>query len=151
MKRLNLAAFLVLSMSVFFGACSKSDSSTPPKTKTQLLTQASWKFSNAKVNGADVSSLIQACQKDNILTFSSTGGSGTLDEGPSKCNSTDPQTTPFTWSFMTNETVLHVSTVFFTGGSSDFTIVSLTETELVVSQNINISGTTQTAVVTFIH
>jgi hypothetical protein len=150
MKRLNLATLAVLSMSIFFSACSKSDSNTP-KTKTQLLTQASWKFSNAKVNGADVSSLIQTCQKDNILTFSSTGGSGTLDEGPVKCNSSDPQTTNFTWSFTNNEGTLHVSQVFFTGGSSDFTIVSLTETELVVSQIINISGTMQTAVVTFIH
>jgi hypothetical protein len=151
MKRLHLAALVVLSMSLFFAACSKSDDSSTPKTKTQLITQASWKFSNAKVNGADVSSLIQTCQKDNILTFSSTGGSGTLDEGPVKCSGSDPQTTPFTWSFTNNEGTLHVSQVFFTGGSSDFTIVSLTETELVVSQDINISGTTQTAVVTFIH
>jgi lipocalin-like protein len=151
MKRLNLASFVVLSISLLFVACSKSDSNNNSKTKTQLITQASWKFSAASVNGADVSSLITPCQKDNILTFSATGGTGTLDEGAMKCNAGDPQTTPFTWSFTNNETILHVSTIFFTGGSSDFTIVSLTETQLVVSQIVNIAGTMQTAVITFIH
>jgi len=151
MKRLNLASFVVFSISLLFVACSKSDSNNNSKTKTQLITQASWKFSAASVNGADVSSLITPCQKDNILTFSATGGTGTLDEGATKCNAGDPQTTPFTWSFTNNETILHVSTIFFTGGSSDFTIVSLTETQLVVSQIVNIAGTMQTAVITFIH
>jgi hypothetical protein len=41
--------------------------------------------------------------------------------------------------------------VLFTGGSSDFTLVSLSETQLVVSQNIMVSGSSQNAVVTFIH
>ena len=151
MKHLNLAAFVVVSISLLFAACSKSDSNNATKTKTQLITQASWKFSTATVNGTDVSSLINSCQKDNVLTFSATGGTGTLDEGPTKCNGSDPQTQNFTWSFTNNEGTLHVSTVFFTGGSSDFTIVSLTDTQLVLSQIINISGTMQTAVVTFIH
>jgi lipocalin-like protein len=150
MKLLNLVASLVLSACIILAACSKSDSNNS-KTKTQLITQASWKFSSATVNGTDVSSLIQSCQKDNILTFSATGGTGTLDEGPTKCNSGDPQTQNFTWSFTNNETILHVSTIFFTGGSSDFTIVSLTETQLMVSQIVNIAGSMQTAVVTFIH
>jgi lipocalin-like protein len=138
-------------MCLFFVACSKSDSNNTSKSKTQLLTQGSWKFSVATVNGTDVSSLIQSCQKDNVLTFSATGGTGTLDEGPTKCNSGDQQTQNFTWSFTNNETVLHVSTIFFTGGSSDFTIVSLTETQLMVSQIVNIAGSMQTAVVTFVH
>lgn len=149
MKSLNLVTSLVISAAVFFTACSKSDSSTS-KTKTELITQGSWKFSGATVNGVDVSSLLQTCQKDNVLTFSS-NGSGTLDEGATKCNSSDPQTDPFTWSFMTNETVLHVSQVFFTGGSSDFTIVTLSDSQLVLSQPITISSTTQTATVTFTH
>jgi major membrane immunogen (membrane-anchored lipoprotein) len=151
MKRLNLAAVVVLSISLLFAACSKSDSNNTSKTKTQLITQGSWKFSSATVNGTDVSSLIQTCQKDNTLTFSATGGTGTLDEGATKCSASDPQTTPFTWSFTNNESTLHVSQVFFTGGSSDFTIVSLTDTQLVVSQIVNVSGTMQTAVITFIH
>jgi hypothetical protein len=52
---------------------------------------------------------------------------------------------------MSNETILHVSTVLFTGGSSDFTIVALSETQLVLSQVITVGGSPQNAVVTFVH
>ena len=132
-----------------FAACSKDP--VHVKTNTELVSQSTWKFDNAKVGGTDVSAFVQACQKDNIITFVSTG-SGTLDEGASKCNSGDPQTTPFTWNFTSGETVLHVSTILFTGGSSDFTIVTLSETQLILSQNITITGMgTQNAVITFKH
>ncbi len=142
-----LAALFLLSFS--FTACKKSD--TPvPKTKTELLASGTWKFSNAKVGGSDVSSFLQACQKDNTITFAA-GGTGTADEGATKCNASDPQSTSITWNFASGETILHVNTILFTGGSNDFTLVSLSETELVVSQNITVSGTTQNAVVTFVH
>ncbi len=144
---LKIAIALIL-FSAALQACKKS--SSPAKTKTDLLTQTTWKFSAATVGGSDVSAFLQSCQKDNILTFQSSGN-GSVDEGPSKCNSGDPQTNPFTWAFQSSETMLHISTVLFTGGSSDFTLVSLTETQLVVSQDITISGSTQNAVVTFIH
>ena len=112
--------------------------------------QGSWKFDNVTVNGTDVSSLIQGCQKDNTITFAA-GGTGTLDEGATKCNSGDPQNSPFTWSFATNETVLHVTATLFTGGSSDFNIVALDDNQLVLSQDINIAGTTQNAIIKFKH
>jgi hypothetical protein len=139
-----------LSAIILFAACSKDSNNNTPKTKTDLLVQSSWKFDNATVNGSDVSSLIQGCQKDNTITFAA-GGTGTLDEGATKCGSSDPQSNPFTWNFATNETVLHVSATLFTGGSSDFNIVTLNETQLVLSQNINIAGTSQNAIVSFKH
>jgi hypothetical protein len=149
MKRLNRIAGLTLLLSLSFAACSKSDSNSS-KTKTELITQGSWKFSNAKVGGNDVSAFLQTCQKDNILVFAA-AGTGSLDEGATKCNTNDPQTNPFTWNFANSEMTLHVSTVLFTGGSSDFTIVSLSDTQLVLSQDISVSGTMQNAVVTFVH
>lgn len=143
------AVFPILLLAIFvFSACKKS--STHVKTNTELITQTSWKFDNAKVNGVDASSFLQSCQTDNIIIFSS-GGTGSLDEGATKCNSGDPQTNPFSWNFASNETVLHVSTVLFSGGSSDFTIVALNDTQLVLSQDITVSGITQNAVVTFKH
>jgi len=135
---------------VLLAACSKDSNDNKPKTKTDLLVQGSWKFDNVTVNGTDVSSLIQGCQKDNTITFAA-GGTGTLDEGATKCNSGDPQTSPFTWSFATNETVLHVTATLFTGGSSDFNIVTLDDNQLVLSQDINIAGTTQNAIIKFKH
>lgn len=119
-------------------------------TKKYYITQSTWKFSGATVGGVDASAFVQACQKDNILTFAA-AGTGTLDEGATKCNAGDPQTTAFTWSFQASETQLFVSATLFTGGNSTFTLVSLSATQLVLSQVITLGGTPQNAVVTFIH
>lgn len=151
-KLLSFAALGLLSVSLAFVSCSKDDDddSPAPKTKTQLITQSTWRFSAATVGGADVSPFLQACQKDNILTFAS-NGTGIVDEGPLKCNAGDPQTNPFTWNFLNNETQLFISATLFSGGSSTFNIVTLSETQLVVSQNITVGGSPQNAVVTFVH
>jgi Lipocalin-like domain len=146
----QVASLLGCSLAILFllTACQKDDN--PPvtsKTKTELISQGTWKFSSATVGGADASAYLQACQKDNIYTFV-VAGTGTIDEGALKCNGSDPQTNPFTWNFASNETMLHISTVLFTGGSNDFTLVSLTETQLVGSQNYPPYGT---IVVTFVH
>lgn len=150
MKKQSL---LIIAGFAFFAivmqGCKKSSTSTQ-KTKTELISQSAWKFDNATVNGADVSAFLQTCQTDNILYFSA-NGTGTVDEGPTKCNSGDPQTTTFTWNFLTNETILHVSASFFSGGSGDVTLITLSETQLIGSQDITVNGTSQTAVVTFKH
>jgi hypothetical protein len=149
MQKQILILFCTVASLTIIAGCEKEEA-PQPKTKTDLISTGTWKFSTATVSGADVSAFLNTCQKDNILTFSA-GGSGTLDEGASKCNAGDPQSNPFTWNFASNETVLHVSTVLFTGGSSDFNIVALSETQLVLSQNITVSGSSQNAVVTFVH
>jgi hypothetical protein len=144
---LKIITAIILFSSLFI-TCKKS---SHVKTRTELLTQKTWKFSSATVNGMDASSNLQACQKDNIYTFVS-AGTGNVDEGPSKCNSGDPQTISFTWNFTTNETVLHISTSFFSGGSNDFTIMTLSETQLVVTMPYTPPvGPTLNLVVTFVH
>jgi lipocalin-like protein len=130
--------------------CTSSKSFTVDVSKAYFLTLNTWKFSSAQVGNTDVSALIQTCQKDNLVTFSA-NFTGVLDEGATKCNPGDPQSDPFTWGLANNETILHVSIVLFTGGNSVFTIVALTDAQLVLSQAITVSGTLQTAVVTFIH
>jgi hypothetical protein len=136
----------------FFASCDKDDNTTTtPKTKTELLTQSNWKFKSAFVGTTDISTSLQACQKDNILTFSASGN-GNLDEGAAKCNTGDPQNNLFTWNFQTNETKIFISTILFTNGDKTFDLISLTETELVVSQPfIPPVGPTQIVVVTFQH
>lgn len=126
--------------------CTGSESFTISYTKTYYLAKASWKFSTATANGINVSAALQACQKDNILTFQ-INGNGTMDEGTAKCNAADPQSIPFTWNFTTSESVLHISATLFTGGNNDFNVVSISDTQLVASQTI--SG--QNIVVTFVH
>jgi hypothetical protein len=102
------------------------------------------------VAGTDISALLDACDKDNTVTFVS-NGTGTADEGPTKCNSADPQTVSFTWTFGNNETTLQASAPLFPGGNGAFTIVTLTDTQLIVSQDITVSGITQNAVITMKH
>lgn len=131
-KQLGFLCVLITANFFIFGSCNKSDDPPAPKTKTQLLIQGTWKFKSATASGTDVSSSLQACQKDNIITFAA-AGTGTIDEGPSKCNAIDPQISSLTWNFASNETILHISATLFAGTGNDFTLISLTETELVVS------------------
>ena len=83
--------FLVLIAANFFiySSCHKSDYTAPPaKTKTELLTQSSWRFNSATANGTDISNQappFDACRKDNIITFTASGG-GNVNEGPTSCS-----------------------------------------------------------------
>lgn len=130
--------------------CSKKSSDTPAKTKTELIATGTWKFSSATVGGVNVSGELEDCQKDNIYTFVATGA-GIADEGATKCNTGDAQTGNFTWSFQSGETLLVLSTTLFTGGSNTFTIVSLTSSQLTISQEVNVFGTMQTVIITLVH
>ena len=131
-KLISILLILFAASFLLSSSCNKNDNPPAPiKTKTQLLTQSPWKFKSATAGGSDASGFLQACQKDNIYTFAA-AGTGTTDEGPSKCNTGDPQITSFTWNFASNETMLQVSSVFFSNTNTNFDLVSLTETELVV-------------------
>ena len=101
-KILKPASILLMAFSLtLLLACSK-DSNSP--SKVDLIVKAPWKFSRATASGVDVSGLIQACVKDNILTFSrsSSGNTGKVNEGATKCNPGDPQEVDFTWQFDEN-------------------------------------------------
>jgi len=150
MKPLKSILAIILLPVFFFSACSKSSDNPPPKTKTELLTQGSWKFDHATAGGTDISNTPQlACYKDNTMTFSSSF-TGTITEGANICAQPAPAT--FTWSFQNNETTLRFSFSLILGGSQDFTIVSLTETNLVLSQQMTIAPLPPTTVeVTFKH
>ena len=143
-----IAASLIFTLVV--PACKHDDPPPPAKTKTELISMSVWKFDNAKVGGNDVNAFLKTCEKDNTIQFNA-NGSGTIDEGAAKCNVGDPQTRAFTWSFLTNETLLQINTSLFAGGTGNITLITLTETQLVGSQNIDVNGSSQTAVVTFKH
>ena len=106
--------FALLSILLF--ACKKSSDSNnnTPKSKTDLITASLWRFDNAKVAGVDISGSFDDCLKDNTVTFVS-NGTGTIDEGPTKCDAADPQTTSFNWSFENNESSIHTTTPLFPG------------------------------------
>lgn len=150
-KRFFLFTGLVALLLIFNASCSKDDN--PPdtsKTKTELITSASWKFDKATTASiGDISSFIDACFKDNTITFA-VNKTGNVNEGTLVC--TPSYAGNFTWEFQTNETILHLSAAIFTGGSTDFTLVSLNETNLVISQVMTIAPYPATTVeVTFKH
>jgi hypothetical protein len=132
---------------LLLGSCQKDDGGAAPKTKTELISSTSWKYNDAKIdtdnNGTGDLALpagfVEACQTDNTIVFANSG-SGTVDEGGTKCDQADPQTIPFTWNFGTNETVINFSSAVFVGVGGDFKIISLTETELVLSKVLTIPG-----------
>lgn len=150
----KLISILLILFAVNFllsSSCKKNNDPPAAKTKTELLSQGTWKFKSAVVGTTDYSNNLQTCQKDNILTFLA-AGTGNVDEGPTKCNAADPQTNPFTWNFQTNETKLFISTLLFTGGSNTFDLISLTETELVVATNFSFGpGPVFYVILTFNH
>ena len=145
MKVLSFFAFLSL---VVLGSCQKDDDGNPapsPKTKQELIASSAWKYNDAKIdsdnNGTgDVAlpaGVVESCQTDNTILFAS-NGTGTVDEGPTKCNATDPQKIPFTWNLASNESVINFSSAVFAGVGGDFKIISLTETELILSKQLTV-------------
>lgn len=152
MQKMALCSGIVLLLtSAFITACKKdSDNNTnTAKTKTELITSSTWKFDNAKLGTTDISGFFDDCEKDNTVTFAS-NGTGTIDEGATKCDDSDPQTTPFNWSFESNETSIHTTTPLFPG-TGDFKINTLSDSQLAVARDTVILGTTQSIVITLKH
>lgn len=135
-KILSILLVSVTALLVMAG-CSKEKNNAPaPKTKTQLISQGTWKFQTATANGTDISAYPQiSCFTDNVITVSD-NGTGIVNEGTVVCN---PDTGgPFTWNFQTNETELYVSKALVNGGSNVWAIITLNETNLVISQTMTI-------------
>ena len=141
--------FFILAIFTFvFVGCDKDDSSSPGTTtpsNTTILTQQSWTFNNAGLDpnkdgtiDTDVSSQVPACLKDNSVTFAS-NGNGTVDEGGTKCNTTDPQTVPFTWSFASNETMININGNAIAGKGGQYKVVALSSTQLSLSKDTTVA------------
>ncbi|MBC7875407.1 MAG: lipocalin family protein [Ferruginibacter sp.] len=147
----NIFSLLTCFTAILFlsGSCGKDDD-PPAPTKTELITQSTWRFQSATYNGIDVSTSPQlACFIDNTVIFTPTNY--TVSEGSVICSPTTAGTN--TWTFQSGETVLAMGTTLIPGGSGTFTIVSLTSTNLVLQQTATIppSPTPGTVVLTFKH
>jgi hypothetical protein len=90
-----------------FSSCKKSK--TYSKTKTELLTQKTWRLVAARnkqdnQNWEEIYLLIDSCRRDDIVSFTPTFVY-TVDEGLSKCFPTDSQIlVSGAWAFDSNET-----------------------------------------------
>jgi hypothetical protein len=128
--------------------CDKDDNdddSTTGKTKTQILTESTWKFQGAGLdvdkNGVwetNLASFIPDCAKDNTLKFEA-NGTGTSDEGVNKCSPGASQTTSFSWAFASNETEILITGNAVLGYGGQYKVVSLTDTKMSLSKDTTIS------------
>jgi hypothetical protein len=112
----------------FTQACNKKDKLIV-MSKTELLTTGTWKLTAVVAdedgNGSyetDRFATFSVCFTDNYYTFSS-NGILELNEGPTKCSPTAPQTETSTWQLTQNETHLK-------NNNDDFILEELTKSTL---------------------
>ena len=123
MRKFRFHSGIFILMSIFIlASCSKddnNDSSTPTKTTKEYLTAGFWKFTAITVDPGivipggttitDFFSQQDACSKDDIMRFNS-DGSITDDEGATKCDPNDPQTSnDGSWALSADNKVLTIS------------------------------------------
>jgi hypothetical protein len=146
--------YLVFTLTISFLliACGKDDKEP---TKTEILTSGSWKFDNGGIdqdrNGTvDISftSVLPPCALDNSATFNS-DYTGINDEGILKCGTS--QTTPFNWSFASNETAINITGTGLLGISGQFKIAELSATRFGLTRDTTIAGLNMTAIVNLKH
>jgi hypothetical protein len=151
----RVALMLVISSATLILSCKKEKNDNPPKTKTELLTTGTWKYTACIVNPAydyygngnpvtDIFAIMESCEKDDFEIFK-TNGIWEYNNGPTKCDQLDPQiiySEP--WSFTANETKVIVGTV-------ECTILELTETTLKLRYTFDDAGITYTEEDTYRH
>ncbi|MCU0403129.1 MAG: hypothetical protein MUE99_01160 [Chitinophagaceae bacterium] len=156
-KTLSPILFLLSATTFFLFSCQKDSSDS--MTTVELIADGPWKFSKATASGVDVSALVQPCIKDNLLNFfvGSPSNTGNLNEGPTKCNAADQQQVEFTWTYDASFQKIAITSVgggtipILPGGSNEFTLVSVDELQMVLSQTVTFSGTAQLVQVTLVH
>ena len=147
MKFLSSLLYASAFCACFLSCNKKSDPQNQP-SKTDHISASAWTYENAGIdndrNGTiDLSlstvapTLLPTCLTDNKITFSR-NNSGTTDEGATKCNTTDPQTTNFSWNFADNEANLTISNNVFALLNGKSKIVSLTATNFTLSKDTTV-------------
>lgn len=153
------STLLLLVASASFFSCEKESDQPPAEaTKTDQITASAWVHESSGIdmdkNGTiDVASAlagIPACRLDNVLTFKK-DGTATADEGATKCDQADPQTTNFNWSFADNESNLVISNNVFTVLNGKSKVKTLTTTNLTLTKDTVISNNNVSLIVNLKH
>ena len=95
----------VLIISLLFVSCTKNTKDPDwIAINTEILTSGIWQFSDYRYDDGFSSIVtyasLPACRQDDQRKFNN-DGTGEKNEGPTKCNSTDPQTQSVQWRFLT--------------------------------------------------
>ncbi|QEC57384.1 hypothetical protein [Flavisolibacter ginsenosidimutans] len=159
--------FLPFVLSIFMLnvlGCHKTDVINPNiPTKTELATSSAWTYADGGVDAnrdgvvdaggsfsALLPTLVPSCRTDNQLSFKK-DNTGIVDEGTTKCNTTDAQTTTFNWSFADNEANLQISNNVFALLNGKSKIYALTATQFSLTRDTVLGGTTYPILVILKH
>lgn len=154
----------LLICAVWVSSCSKkSDPEPAQSSKTDQISSSAWMYQDAGIdNNRDgaidaggsfsviLPSLVPTCRTDNAITFKK-DNSGIVDEGTTKCNTADPTQTAFNWSFADNETAVTVNNNAFALLNGKSKIVTLNTTNLTLTRDTVIAGSTIVALVILKH
>ena len=137
-------------------SCQKEDNPTP--TKSDHISASAWKYDGGGVDGDRNGTIdllfpagtLDPCRTDNTLKFEK-NGTGVSDEGTTKCNTNDPQSSSFNWSFGGGETSLVMSGNIFPLLTGTFRILDLNATTFRLSKDTVLSGQNVAVIVNLKH
>jgi hypothetical protein len=143
MKKFLWIVTALITLAAAWAACSKNSSNSNSNSRVSLMTQAIWKYDTSGIDlnkdgTIDIADTLQACFKDNTYQFNK-DSTGILNEGAIKCNSTDPQTSAFSWTISSgNPAILKsdVAPILAEG----LTVLTLSSTKLTVYKDTTIQG-----------
>lgn len=99
-KNMLFLVAMVAGASIIFNSC-KKDEGDSGTNATNIL--GTWTASDIIIDGDSWWPLMDECSKDDKSTFKA-DGTVVEDEGPTKCDPNDPQTSSGNWSFIENDT-----------------------------------------------
>ncbi len=148
-RKTVLFSIFFLCLIVVGTSCKKDDEDKTPDTRA-LITGGSWQLKALTVDpaidwfGMPVNNLyaaFPACLKDDRTIFQ-VNGAVTFDEGPSRCEPEDPQTTSATWSLSPDRQTVTVT--YPEGDVESWSIIELTNQLFIVDYTETIEGVTYT-------
>ena len=139
-------SILCLTLTLFCIRCQKKSDPTPTVTKSDHITASAWKLEDAgfdqdKNGSIELSAIasLPGCVVDNTISFKK-DNTGITDEGATKCNTTDAQSTPFNWSFADAEENITVSNSVLAQINGKSKIVLLTATNMTLAKDTTVLG-----------
>lgn len=133
MKKITYFALMLMLASLVF-SCKKKD---PEPTPQQKVT-GNWRLTFARITVDGVSENGQPCELDNTFNFQASGAF-TIDEGATKCDPSDPQTSTGTWSITADGKTMNINDSNSGGISVAFEVLELTSKVMRIKAN-NVLG-----------
>jgi hypothetical protein len=137
---------------LLFSSCQKDDDNDEPSGQ-EILTSGQWKITGATANPpltipgvgtiSDIynTPFVKACFKDNYYVFNA-NGTAEINEGATKCNDSDPQSDPTTWSLSADEKELTID-------GNTFTVLELSTNKMRLNGSMPVQGVSISGEVTF--